>query len=507
MIDLETLLTSKDGFDLPASPLQRAIVRAADGRPIGDALSDGEVERHFGCEPHKLGLAKPTLVVIVAGVRSGKSLISACAAVKQSLTADLSRLKRHEIPRFAIVAPKVDNAQATFRLLVGSITSSPKLRKLIEGTPTADTLMLRRPDGRSVEIVVVAASRGAVTVRSRWLTGFVLDECALFGSEPTGAIINAEELLRGAETRLVPGGQGWIISSPFGPQGLLWELHKAHFGKPGRTIVVHSPTLAMNPSFPAEQVEAIRAREPDVAAREYDALWVDAADAFFDGASIDRAVRAEPLERPPASSNYVAAWDAATRGNSWCLVIARNLEGSGLPPRIEVSLAKQWTGSRVAPLKPEVVIGEIAPILRRYGVREVMSDHWSLDALDAIARQAGFQVREWRQATRTDREHEMYRKVSVLLSSGRIELAPHAVLKNDLKLVCKRATANGVRIELPRTPDGRHADFAPALVLASYFAEMSPARTQARAIPIGPHSLGWPALEAHLNYGSDGYMF
>jgi len=30
-------------------------------------------------------------------------------------------------------------------------------------------LLLRRPDGRIVEIVVVAAHRGATTLRSRWL--------------------------------------------------------------------------------------------------------------------------------------------------------------------------------------------------------------------------------------------------------------------------------------------------------------------------------------------------
>src|SRR5690606_14441278 len=132
----------------------------------------------------------------------------------------------------------------------------------------------------------------------RWLVGFVLDEVALFGSEPTGAAVNAEELLRAAETRLVPGAQGWLISSPFGPQGLLYDLYKAHFGDPGRVLVVHAPTRALNPTFPAEQVEAIRARQPDVAARQYAAAWIDAESAMFDGKAIERATRTEPTVRP-----------------------------------------------------------------------------------------------------------------------------------------------------------------------------------------------------------------
>ncbi len=493
-ITLERLLVDPSGFDLPtASPLQLAVTRAADGRPIGADLTDDEVRRHFGCERSQLGLVAPVLMVIVAGVRGGKSFLAACAAVKGCLTADLSRTKRHEIPRFAIIAPTVDNAEATFRLLVGAMQASPKLSRLIVGEPTADTLMLRRPDGRTVEIVVVAASRGAVTVRSRWLVGFVLDEVALFGSEPTGAVINAEELLRGAETRLVPGAQGWLISSPYGPQGLLWELYKAHFGTPGRVVVVHAPTRAMNPSFPAEQVDAIRAREPDVAAREYDAAWVDAAEAFFHGPSIDAAVRASPLVRPPVTGGrYVAAWDAGTRGNSWTLVVARNLEPSGREPRIELPCAMQWTGSKTKPLDPEATIKEIGAVLAPYGVREVLSDSWSADALGALAKRYGFAVREWAGASRTDRKHEMYRGVGVLLSSGRLELPDHPVLKNDLKLVRRKATANGVAIDLPKTPDGRHCDFAPAVVLAAFFAERTPARGgYAPGVMLGGASRTW----------------
>ena len=118
-------------------------------------------------------------------------------------------------------------------------------------------------------------------MRLGWLAGFVLDEAALFGESAAGAAVNAEEILQAAETRLLPGGQGWVISSPYGPTGILYDLYCKHWGKPGHTLVVRAPTRAMNPMFPQEQIDKIRAEKPDVASREYDAEWVDADSAFF----------------------------------------------------------------------------------------------------------------------------------------------------------------------------------------------------------------------------------
>lgn len=473
---LEKLLVEPTGFDLAASPLQRSIARAADGVPIGDDLTDEEVERHFGCERSRLGLVAPVLVCVVAGVRGGKSLLAACAAVKGCLSADLSKLKGHELPRFAIVAPNLDNAQATFRLLVGSVQASPKLRKLIVGEPTADALTIRRPDGRLVEIVVVAASRGAVTLRSRWLVGFVLDEVALFGSEPTGAVVNAEELLRAAETRLVPGAQGWLISSPFGPTGLLYELYKAHFGDPGRVLVVHAPTRAMNPTFPEAQVEAIRARQPDVAAREYDAAWIDAETAFFNGQSIDRATRTDPLVIPYEEGHeYVCCTDPGFRGNSWtmCLATLRRTP-SGLIPTIV--LAKQWQGSKVSPLSPLAVLREMATDLAPYGVNLVYSDQASGDALRDLADAAGLAlvVEPATQASKI----AMYSNLATLLSSGNVDLPPVPLVKQDLLNVRRLIGRNGVSVDLAKTADGRHADFAPSCAAALAKAIVPPTVTE-----------------------------
>jgi hypothetical protein len=465
-ITLERLLTSADGFDLPASPLQLAIARAADGRRIGSALDDEAIERHFGCGRSRIGLVTPVVVAIIAGVRSGKSLFAACAAVKSTCTADLDQLKKHEIPRFAIVAPTVDNANATFRLLVGHVQASPLLRGMMVGEPTADTLVLRRPtDGRIVEIVVVAAHRGAVTLRSRWLVGAVLDEVALFAAETEGATVNAEELLRAAEPRLVKGGQVWLISSPFGPSGLLWDIYRAHFGKPGRVLVVHAPTQSMNPAFPLEQIEELRATKPDVAAREFDAEWLEPDTAMYPHAQLDAARRSAPLEEAPiAGAAYYAGQDPASRANAYTLVIARAEVEKGETKRVVVAFCRQWVGSKKRPLDLDAVMNEIAGICGRYRVRKVASDGYSADALKAIGRHYGLTIDD--QQSTTAETYERFESARVLLAQDRIELPPDAVFLADLKAVRKKALANQIRIDLPRTSNGRHCDYAPAFALA-----------------------------------------
>lgn len=473
-ITLADVLAGHGYADVPASPLQLAIASASEGQPIpDDVLTDEEVERHFGCDRARIGLLAPVLVVLVCGVRAGKSFLAACGAIRDVLVADCSRLKPHEVARHAIVAPTVDNATATFTILCGIVESSPVLRRMLVGAPTSDTLTLRRADGRTFEIVVVAAHRGAVTLRSRWLAGFTLEEVAGFGVEGMGAAVNAEALLRAGETRLLPRTQGRVPSNPFGQHGLLWTLYREHFGQPGRTLVVHAPTRAMNPSFPQETIDDVRRRDPDAAALEYDAAWIDTETFYYPTMLVRGATRATPLESPPVEGAlYRAAWDAATRGNGWTVVVSRRtLEG-----RVQIAAAREWRGSKQAPLSPRVVIGEIAAMLRPYRVTTVSCDRWSVDALRDTARDAGLTLQE----RGSDERDAAYRTLYTLLANEEIELCPHPFVAQDLRGVRKKITPGGVRIDLARTPDGRHADFAPSVALAAWLASGS------RAVPAEP---------------------
>jgi hypothetical protein len=460
-LTLEGVFSGAGFADTPASPLQRAICRAVSGLPLGDVLPAELVERHFGCT--EMPKERARRVVIIAGVRGGKSLLSCCAAIHACLTAELSTLKPHELPRYAIIAPTVDAARATFVQLCGIVRSSRVLRSFLDGEPTADELTFRRPDGRKVELVVVAAHRGGLSVRNRWLVGVTLEEVASFGSEATGAVVNAEDILSAAETRLLPGCQAWLISSPFGPTGLLYDLHQRYYGKPGRTLVVHAPTRALNPSFPQSRIDEIRREQPDVAAREYDAGWVDADSAYLPAVSIDRAIRPAPLVR--SGTALVAGMDPATRSNGWTLACAWS-EHDGDVNRVIVGGCWQWTGSKSAPLSPRATLGEIAQVLRPFGVRRIYVDGWSFDALREHAAAVGLSLEQ-----HSGGMDVAYGRLRTLLANELIELPPNPTMRQDLLAVRQRATSAGTKVHLPRTADGRHCDFAPSIALVAHYSE------------------------------------
>jgi hypothetical protein len=458
-------------FGTEPSSLQRAICRAADGLPVGDILTDEEIGLYFGCARSLVGTETPRLVVVIAGIRSGKSLIASMAQVTRAMTVDLTSLKPHIVPRIRIICPKSENAHQTFAHILGAIDESPGLRSCMAGDPKFSPypqLHLARSDGRQIQISIGAADSGGLSMRSGWLAGFVLDEAALFGESSTGAAVNAEEILEAAETRLLPGAQGWIVSSPYGPTGLLYQLYASHWGRPGRVVVVRAPTLAMNPHFPPADLEAIRREKPDVAAREYDAEWIDADSAFYEGLLIDRAVRAEPGDvLPQDGSRYLAAMDAGMRGNAWTLVIARDVRDRyDQVAKIEISLAIEWVGSRQSPLDPGAVLENIKALVKPYGVVGVNCDHFAIDPLTSIASKLGVALNAY--TFRGEEKVGVYRSVDALLRQGRLSLPNMPAVVRDLKGVRRRISAGRTVPFLPQTSDGRHCDFAPSLSLACW---------------------------------------
>jgi hypothetical protein len=463
---LERTLRGVFGYD--PSNLQVAIARAADGKPIGDALDDDQIRKYFGCDRSKLGVSRPLLVVIVAGIRSGKSLLVSVASVVGAMTADASRLKPHLIPKVRIVCPKAENALETFRHILGAIQESPALRSRLHGEPRMSphpALVLRRFDRRLVEISIGVADSGGLSMRSGNLAGFVLDEAALFGEASTGAAVNAEGILHAAETRLLPGGQGWVVSSPFGPQGLLYKLYSDHWGKPSHVLVVRAPTLEMNPHFSRELVEQIRRDSPDVASREYDAEWTDADTAFLEGLLVDAAARVDPVDRPPqAGSRYIATMDPATRGNGWTLGVFRATQAMGERiARVELSCTREWIGTKQRPLDPSAVFEEMRHVLEPYGISTINCDAYGTDFITANAKTAGFRLNQ--HSLTPQQKLDAGRSVGALLRQSRIELSPVPEVLRDLKAVRRKSTGGAVTIHLPLTSDGRHCDWWPTVSL------------------------------------------
>jgi hypothetical protein len=462
---LEQLLTNPDAFALEtASPLQRAICRIADGLALRELAQVPEVRAAIG-EVEDYMPRMPAELVILSGIRTGKSLLAAALAVRAALTCDLSKLRPGEVARVSVLSLTVDLGRVVFGHIYGTVSSS-KLLSPLKMAEQADSVMLRHPSGRDVEIKVVAGARAGASLVARWSAGCIFDEAPRMQGEEDG-IVNYDDARRAVLGRLLPGAQLVAIGSPWAPRGPIYEAVKEHAGKPtAQLVVVRAPAPAMNPVWwTPERVERLRLQDETAYRTDVLGEFSDPETALISTAELDRATRKGDLVlgRVPGL-DYVAAMDPGTRGNAWTLVVVTRMRREGRALSVCV-LARQWQGSKSDPLDPDKVLGEVALELKAYGLRDVWTDQLAADFVRSIGLRHDLGVCP--EVTTARSKNEMFESMRMRLADSGLEIPDDPTVRADLLSIRKRvATSGGFTIELPRTADGRHADYAPALALA-----------------------------------------
>lgn len=494
---LEELVSSKHFFGLTtASPVQRAFCRAVDGVPLADLADDPIVMQAFGgARPPE---SRPLEATWISAIRVAKSLIAAACCIRWSQTVDIGSLGPGETPRVAVLSLDKDKAGVVASHLVGRISSSPLLKMLLikkdqsaVTEESRDDIILRHPSGRAIGVKVVAGKRAGGAAVSRWLAGLISDEFPRMNGANDG-IVNWDDTRNAAMDRILPGGQILNIGSPWAPSGPAFDMVSAHFGKPTEDLVVMwSTAWDTNPLWwTPERVERARKRNPnfqtDVAAR-----FATAEESFFSADRVDGALRKGSLElAPEQGASYSAFIDPATRKNAFTLIIVTRRG-----PRMVVASAREWIGSRDAPLDTGTVLRDIARACAFYGVDCAATDQYMADALISQARsmrdEAGSSMPAFALHVWSLSEEEKARAAlhfEVKLNSGEIELANVTTWRGgetettrslvvDVQRVKKQVTQTGISVKLPKTPDGRHADFWPPIGMAmrSYLADVRPA--------------------------------
>ena len=178
----------------------------------------------------------------ICGRRSGKDVkASALAAWLATFGAEqmgfLSKLVKGETGVVQLIA--VDRRQAKVCLsYLRAYFEQPLLAQMVAKS-TAEGLELT--NGLGIEIT----TNDVGTVRGRTVVAAVLDEVAFWRSDssanPDKAVYDAVK----PAMVTIPGAMLIGISSPYARRGLLWSKHKAHYGKPGKTLVVQAPTLSL----------------------------------------------------------------------------------------------------------------------------------------------------------------------------------------------------------------------------------------------------------------------
>jgi len=488
---LEDLIFSLDGFALGidldtnanwSTPLQHAIVRMIEGRPLGDLAGNPVVQRAVGTAELPKWDGPPTEVDILAAVRGGKSTIAAAAGLHATQKCNLSGLSRSEIPRFSIVSLEKDNAAVTYGHLVSAL-DQPKLCHLKVPKDASDkwveqirdsglsfnqSVFIWHPTGRPIEIRVTAGKRAGGGLISRWCIGLVLDEAPRMQGEDE-AVVNYTEAKRAVRTRLRPGAQIFTIGSPHRASGPVYDRYITHFGNPTkRRIVIKANGPSLNPYWwTAARCAEIREEDPDAYKTDVQAEFLEPISALVHPIEVNRNMRKTPKHREPEEGHeYVARMDPATRRNAWTFALADRV---GMKKRIVYN--QEWKGTSIQPLSPKEVLLQIGRVLKKYGCDAVTSDQWSAESIADLsadlvdpetAEDLSFTLirEDWPSGER--KKH--YENFAKALANDEIELPPDNLAANDIRLIQKRPTSDSFTIVLPKTGDGRHCDYAPTFV-------------------------------------------
>lgn len=455
----ELLVTPVFGFGLDtATPLQRAIMRIADGRSVAELMENPEVREAYGAQDT---LTKaPKHLVVVSGIRGAKTLMGSCIAFYATQHVDVSHLKPGEVPRVSIVSLTTDLAKVAFSHIVGQLTESPVLQKFIAKEPTNDTITVFHPTGRMIEIKVVAGARAGSSLAARWSCGVIFDEAPRM-SGADEAVVNFDDAFQNSIGRLLPGASITSIGSPWAPYGPIFDLVTERWREPKEDVVViKAPGWAMNPFYWTEaRCEEMRISHPDAYTTDCAAEFSQPEENLLGLDVVSKYTRKYGDIAPEQGRHYTAGMDPATRANAWSFVICSR-EGN----RRRVDFVREWRRTKTAELNPRTVLAEIAAICKAYGITTIHSDQWSIDFLKELARdyeltilQASWTQKRWSECALAFKNR---------LDAGAIELHPDPVFQRDLLMVKKQPSSKNMTIRLPHTGDGRHCDYVPALLIA-----------------------------------------
>lgn len=410
------------------------------------------------------------VVAAVVGGRGGKTyLLIALRMVFGMCVRDLSALAPGEEAFATVVAPNDDLRQQAINYAIGACRTKPELRALLrlpKGTKPEDTpseFGLYRPDfDRVVTFQGAVATRGGYGVRGRWHTDLAMDECAFF--RDSSSKVNDKDIYEAGVSRVLPGGQVMLGSTPWAKAGLLYEFYRDNYGKPETCLVAHAPTLLLNDNPTTRQViEMERKRDPDNARREYDAVFMESGTTiFFESTTLDVAMTDEVFELRPGDS-CAAGGDFGFRSDSSALVKAALRGGT-----LHVYGGIECRPEEGAPLRPSKTVadfaaciaGECGYLMADQHYREAIAEHLETHDLAYVAA-PGVPA-------------DTYVRARMLLREKRVRIhrqnLPEGVadrLLRQLREVQGKPTAGGgMSIVHPRWSAGGHGDIASAFVLA-----------------------------------------
>lgn len=442
--------------------LTQVALDGADPRDLKGA--DRDLARQMFGDLENISANARRILVLTLGRGSGKTTLAAAYALYVLLTIDVSSCGPGDVPVVVVIAPDKKTAGLSVRMALEMAKAASDISRLIE-SETSEGFTIRRPDGRLVAFESFAASRGGSSARGRSILTFVLDEAQFFRSDDAGAfVVNDRDIFNALIPRLMRGGKGVFLSTPWPVETLMGELFAKNFGHPTTALGCKGPTLLMRDNDPhtTELVASERERDPENSAREYDCdTSAVGSSGFFDFAAIDAALDPAtlPLEHI-VHHRYAAGVDFGFKSDASAIVV---ISFDGKYYRVADMLLRR--PERGVPLKPSVVVAEFSEIAKRYGLTQVVADGFAREPLREALSAHGLGILDAPEGL--NGKVAVYTRTRSVLHEGRLRLPNNQKLLAQLRSVMSRPTSGGnVSISSPRRAGLGHCDLVSALTLA-----------------------------------------
>lgn len=418
---------------------------------MGEALTDDEraiFNRLTGREREPLQRVEEMATVV--GRRGGKSRAAATLAVY------LGGLCHHNLAPgetgvLLCIAPDQRQAAITLDYATAALERSPILRQLIANR-TADTLELT--NGVSIEVRSASFRR----LRGPTYIAVIADEAAFWYSDEFSANTDVEILNAVRPGLATTRGPLIIASSPYARTGVLWEMHRRHYGAGGDPLILvaQGGSRDFNPTLPQSVVDRALERDAAAASAEYLGQFRRDIEAFVSRDVVDAATVPGRTELPRVEgARHVAFVDPSGGGDDGYALAICHCEGH----RIVLDLVRERRRR-----SPDAVTQEYAELIKAYGIAVARGDNYA--GLWPRERFALYGV-DYQRADRP--KSDLYRDFLPLLNSNRVELLDHPKLCAQLCSL-ERSTGRSGKDTISHPPSG-HDDLANAvagaLVLAA----------------------------------------
>ncbi|HVY32577.1 MAG TPA: hypothetical protein VHB79_38835 [Polyangiaceae bacterium] len=450
------------------TPAQRVLCLVAfDGvEPVQLDPADRDLAAKLFGPVDEIPTAARAVLLVKKGARVGGSWIfGALYSLWRALTADLGGLAPGEHATALIVAPDTRLGRQVLRYALGAAKEEPSIAEKIEAE-TSDSFVLRRSDGRPVAIEVLPATRGGSALRGRSLVSAVLSEASFFRDE--SAVVNDTACFTAVAPRVMRGGMVVIESTPWAEQGLVYDLFNANWGAPATCLAADAPTLLMRPDpETAAIVERERLRDPDNAAREFDAQFMSGGSSLYFGAELASALDRDLSVRtsaPEGATVQIGGDIGLSRDASAFCAVHRMGEHITLADLLEMRPRRLGKG-RTQPLSLRDVVQQGCEFAERHGQRVIHVDSYVLVPAREHLPQ-GFQLKAVAMAN--EHKAERYRLLKESLRNELVHI-PGALVRVVTQLadvVAQPGPGGLVLIKHPRR-QGSHGDAAAAFVIAA----------------------------------------